>query len=538
MAFPLESAYRKHVRFSYTCFDRIVVRGHDRALQSPAGFAHWARVLRPNEPITNSWIGSLARRFHEAVKKFAAENQIPVVTAHRRMNKFQTAASYRAKMTSVSGVYLIIRARETATTYDSRVPAESRDPNYRTLIKRVGFVDQYYFYILDPYWGPISIRFSSHAPFNVTVYLNGNRWLANEAMRRGIEIETDDNSIVRCSDPDALQQVADSLDPRQLQAVCDHWAYRLFPVLTREERMKSFFRYRWFLHQVEMSHNMLFRNPRTLTKTLERHVDLNRSFLHPHSIKTIFRGSPSGSYDPNIAVTARHAFGSLTVFSVQYADTRIKQYNNHQRTFRTEVCVNDTNDLGVNKAIENLPALRERLVQLTAQYQQAQACVLSTTCHRGELTALAKPGQVNQSTTPGIKLDNERTMAVLTALPQLAHQSAGFRSADLRPIVQASLPGDYTTPQAVYDLRKLRGKGFVDRLQHTRRYRLTPQGTRIAVFLAKLRDQLLNPILGPCRRNHKPPLPRRPLPDPDRAQNLVVRALFDLCHRIALRPAA
>jgi hypothetical protein len=540
MGLALESVYRKMVRFAYSSFDRIVIRGHDRALQAPAGFAWWCRALRPDGPITDAWLGSLARRFHAGVKRFAAEHHVPIVTAHRTMDKFQTAAKYRKQMTTADGVYLILRARETAPTYVSRPPHEPnpQDPHYRTLIKRIALVDHYYFYLIDRFWGPIAIRFSSHPPFNVTVYLNGNRWLAAEATARGLTIATTDNAVVRCNDPPALQAIADSLDHHRLRSVCDHWVYRLFPVLTREERHQSFFAYRWFLHQVEMSHNMVFATPSKLTATLERHVDLNRRHLHPRSLKTIFRNTPYGCYQSHIDVSVRHAFGGLTVLSAQYGDTRLKQYNNHQRTFRTEVCVNDTTELGVNKALENLGHLRHRLLDLIGRFQQAQIAVLDTTCTRGELTALAQPGQVNAVATPGIKLENERVMAVLSALPQLAASPAGFRSADVRPIVQQRLGTPYTAPQTNYDLRKLRGKGLLDRIGDTRRYRPTPQGLRVAVLLVKLREQLLEPLLASIQRKHPRPKPRRPLSPPDSTYFRVAQALFDLCDDLALRPAA
>jgi hypothetical protein len=540
MDFALESAYRDMIRFSYTCFDRIVVRGHDRALQSPSGFAAWCRVLAPEGPITDAWIGSLARRFHEGVARFAGEHGIPVVTAHRTMDKAETAARYRSKMTAASGVYLILRARETATTYVSRTP-HNADPDassYRTIIKRIGFVDHYYFYIVDCYWGPISIRFSSHPPFNVTIYLNGNRCIAAEATTRGMKITTADNSVVDCDNLQALQDIADALSSQQIQSVCDHWVYRLFPVLTREERIKSCFHYRWFFHQVEMSHNMVFRDPRELTETLERHVDLNRKHLQPYSLKTTFRNAHSGPYDKKMDVSVRHAFGGLTVLSAQYGDVRVKQYNNHHQTFRTEVCANNTHDLGVNKAIENLPSLRQRLLQLIAQFQQAQVAVLNTTCGRGELTALAKPGKVNDSSTPGIKLENERLMALLHALPQLAHHPEGFRTADVRPLVRQSIATDYATSQANYDLRKLRGKDLLQRVGKTHRYRFTPHGLRITVLLNKLREQLLDPPLATIQRPEGLPEPGHPISAPDSIYFRIAGGLFDLCDHLALCAAA
>lgn len=538
MDFALESAYRKLIRFSYTSFDRIVVRGHVPALQGCGGIVLWSRRLRPDEPVTDSWLGSLARRFHEGVKNFAAEHGVPILDGHRVKDKFNTAAQYRAQFEKPSGVYLIIRARETCKVYHSYEGTNPANPNHRNLISKIGFVDQYYFYLVDPYWGPISLRLSSHLPFNVTVYLNGNRWLALEAERQSLGVTTNDNSIVRCSDPKALQRVADSLDSRRIQSVCDHWAYRLLPVFTAEERVRSLLRYQWFLHQVEMSHNMVFQKPQRLTEVLERHVDLNRKFLQPYSIKSIFRNSPQGPYCAPIQTSVRHAFGGLTILSAQYADTRLKQYNNHQQTFRTEACCNNVHDLGVHKPIENLGLVRQGLLDLIVRFQQTQERVVHTTCNRGELTALAKPGQVNATPTPGIKLENERILLVLSALLRLVHCPGGFRSRDLRPIVQTALDAEYSASQATYDLRKLRGKGFVQKDPQLRRYRVTDVGMRVAVLLAKLRDQLLDPVLGVVRRNGRPSQPRRPPHLPDSYYIAVGQILYDLTEHLGLAPAA
>jgi hypothetical protein len=540
MDFALEAAYREHSRFSYSCLDRIVIRGFDQALQRSPGFLWWCQQLHPGQPITESWLASLARRFHEGVKTFAAEQRIPIVRADGKTDKHMLAEEQRKKMTTQSGVYLIVRARETTTTYRSREVPTAKDPNYRSIDKKIGFVDQYYFYLVDERWGPISLRFSSHPPFNVTVYLNGNRWLAREAERRGLEVATKDNSVVRVDDPARLQLAADALDTAELQSVCDRWAYRLLPVLTREEREKSFFRYRWFFHQVEMSHNVVFKNAKKLTDTLEHHVDLNRRHLQPHSLKSIFRGKRRGPYNRDMTVNVRHAFGGLTVFSAQYGGTRIKQYNNHQQTFRTEVCANNTHELRVNKALENFPALRARLLEVIERFQKAQSFVLDTTCNRGELAALAKPGRVNNSATAGIKLENERTIAVLTALPKLVHLPKGFRSVDLRPLVQHRLNAsdEYRAQQATYDLRKLRGKHLVERIEKSRRFRLTAEGARVAVLISKLRDQLIDPLLTSARRPRRPPPVDDTVQPPDAALLKIGHALFDLTDQLALRPAA
>ncbi|PZS06081.1 MAG: hypothetical protein DLM56_01240 [Pseudonocardiales bacterium] len=54
---------------------------------------------------------------------------------------------------------------------------------------------------------------------------------------------------------------------------------------------------------------------------------------------------------------------------------------------------------------------------------------------------------------------------------------------------------DYSQAQMSYDLRRLRLKGIIDRLEHSNSYLLTPDGLRIAVFYVKVHDRL-HPLLA------------------------------------------
>ncbi len=58
-----------------------------------------------------------------------------------------------------------------------------------------------------------------------------------------------------------------------------------------------------------------------------------------------------------------------------------------------------------------------------------------------------------------------------------------------------------------YDLRRLRMKGLIRRLEHSNSYILTPDGQRVAVFYTKIHNRLLRPLLA---ANDPPaPLPLR-----------------------------
>jgi hypothetical protein len=47
-----------------------------------------------------------------------------------------------------------------------------------------------------------------------------------------------------------------------------------------------------------------------------------------------------------------------------------------------------------------------------------------------------------------------------------------------------------------YDLRRLRRKGFIQRIPRTHRYQLTPEGRRLAVFFTKTYTRIVNPSLA------------------------------------------
>ena len=57
----------------------------------------------------------------------------------------------------------------------------------------------------------------------------------------------------------------------------------------------------------------------------------------------------------------------------------------------------------------------------------------------------------------------------------------------------------YTTRQAAYDLRKLRGKGLAEKPGGSRRYHIPPGAARTIAALLTLRDQVIAPILAGVR---------------------------------------
>ena len=76
----------------------------------------------------------------------------------------------------------------------------------------------------------------------------------------------------------------------------------------------------------------------------------------------------------------------------------------------------------------------------------------------------------------------------------------GFTVSDFTAKVRHLIRHDgYTTRQASYDLRKLRGKGLTDKPGRTRRYHVPPQAARTIAALLALRNHVIAPILAGVR---------------------------------------
>ncbi len=119
---------------------------------------------------------------------------------------------------------------------------------------------------------------------------------------------------------------------------------------------------------------------------------------------------------------------------------------------------------------------------------------------RGQLRKRAEPTiPANGKRLPGFKLDHPRQLAVMHALVRLAHiaAGAGFGSVDVyTPALEAlgAKPTEYTPAWFRWDLWKLRAKGLVEEVPHSRRYRLVGNGQAVCVLFLKLFERICAPL--------------------------------------------
>jgi hypothetical protein len=509
MSDALSSHYADLLTGSYDCVDRIVLNAYDPLCYSPGGFrSWWRRLYGTDEQLDDAHLMRLAGRFSRRVHGFAKAHQLPIEECQRGERKHELAEQYLATHPGTQGLFLILVSRAVAPVWEVKRSASSGA--LQPLVAKKAFVNHYSFHILDPDWGHLTIKMSGHPPFGAQILLNGHQYVRVQAARAGLTCRTDGNCFTHLSQPGSLAAVADTLTEKQvigqLLRVCDRWIYSccLCFGLHTDEQERTNFRYQYSVYQLEYSRNLLFRSGHQLDQVFQGLIDRTRSRLDIPHLRTIFgtKTRPQQrrtEHAPREAVVVERPTYDLTVFKVHFGKVTLKAYTKGEHVLRFEAIVHNAAALWMGRVLPRFPALAARLRGMvdrwldTIQYLD-QAFVADET-----LDQLPASAQLGRLRIGGIDLNKPRMRAVLAAAVACGQIPRGFRLGDLVRQVRpraGTLAPSYGTRQAAYDLRKLRAKGLVVRLNRSQRYEVPPAGLRTMAALVLLREQIIKPLLA------------------------------------------
>jgi hypothetical protein len=528
--------------------DRIVLNAYFPLGHDPGGFRVWWRRWHgdSDEELDNTHLMRLAGRFARRVRAWAGANQVPVVHCKSGERKHEIAEEYLASHPVVwPGVFLILVAKAPAVVWDVQRTAAGK---IRNIAKKTSFVNHYSFHIIDLRWGHVTIKMSGHPPFGAQVILNGHEYVARQAQLAGIGFTMEGNCFTAVADPDGLAQVADTLSQDaavgRLSQLCDQWIYSscLCFALDADERARGGFGYNYSIYQVEYSRNLMFRSGAQMDRVFGAMVDRTRSRLDVPVLRTLFgakarphRDRASGA--PRLAVVIETPQYDLTLFKVHFGLLTLKGYTKGERVLRFEAIVHNTKELGLGRGIDKFPAIVSRLAGMTERFCTTLDCVDVGFLPDATLDQLPLPSQIGATRVGGVDLNKPRIRAALAAVLALSAAPGGFTVADLAAKVHAMTGNtSYTTRQAAYDLRKLRGKQLVDKPARTRRYRVPTLAARIITALLTLRDHVIGPILAGVTNPATPSRPTQPTPI-DQAYDALRTGMHALFEHLGIGPA-
>ncbi len=539
------------VQFAYTCWDRIVLNGYIERLQRPENLVYFFHDVVGIACIEPSVLEQRTNAYKAWVRRVTDELGIPVLAAPpappKGVRKEDFVQPYYRRLKGGQGIACVLTSLEQSRTFVSYTPRwtpASGDGNYR-LIKacRKRFL-HFYWYVLDPIMGPMSIRVASYFPFNVTCYFNGHSFVAQELTRAGVRFRKADNAFLGVADVAALQAAADRLSAALLQRRCAYWVRRLVPTFSPAERAALAPGYRYSMAQMELATDIIFKRSAPLKALFRRACELGvlvggaerTTHLFGRRIDRRYRGKLQTVLDQREAGHPVLRWYYETSFAKQY----VRGDRHGDRILRNETCSNDTRHFGVGRRLENLPLLREKLAATNERCLALQAELLASTVDTGQLAALAQPSVVGQRRIPGLKLHDDRLIRLLETVLQPAGFVGDWTTRELHTRILARhqlADADYRLSQLRYDLSKLRAKGLVERVGTSRRYRLTPLGLKLGVLLVKLRTRLLGP-LATLTTNTTPRPPTLQTNSVDAAFREVDTALDHLSAALGLKRAA
>jgi hypothetical protein len=492
----IASLLAEHVTLEVRSVDRIFVAGYVPRLQSEGLIVRF--LLDRGFPIPSpAALGKIGQRYREAIERFAAANQVPVVRFEKGACKEDVARAYlqAAEREGRFGVVMVGVAQEKLVAWKGYRQGGSAAHPHFCYRRMSAFPNHYYFYVRDPEWGPAFIKTVAYAPFPLWLCLNGHEWAKRRAAKQGLAFEPLDNGFRATADASALAAICDALSEREIERFFARWEARLPSPFTVDDRLRGY-RYALSLRQLEVSDTRVFDRPAAGRAWFERVLVDQLTLGRPDHVSLVFARRVNRRTPGRFHTQIIHA-GVEPTIQAHYRHSKVKQYFKEGRALRTETTINDPKDFGVGRLLttENWSALlsvgRQTNDRLLAHELAACDCMPDPET----FTRLVSPSTSDGLPAPALRFGDPRVMALLSCLCSFTHLFAGLTNRSLRELMAALIPG-YSAGQTTYDLRRLRGKGLIRRVPRSHRYELTEQGRRTAVFLTKTYTRILTPGLA------------------------------------------
>ena len=157
--------------------------------------------------------------------------------------------------------------------------------------------------------------------------------------------------------------------------------------------------------------------------------------------------------------------------------------------------MNRLKDLGLNKGLQNLNALR--LIEVTDRLAGFEADLLNVHVDFPLFQRLARPIAVGRSQIPASKIQDTRMRRIMEVLLHGGPQLAGWRTAQIHESIRAAFgltAVPYTLTQLRYDLRQMKGHGLLARDGQRYCHRLTEKGKRLAAMFVLFHQRICGPL--------------------------------------------
>jgi hypothetical protein len=374
--------------------------------------------------------------------------------------------------------------------------------------------DHWYLYFADAEWGPAFIKLCSYAPYPLWCCANGHEWAKRQLTKAGIGFTALDNGLCTVEDPATAHRICARLGAGHVRDLLRRMMTVMPDPLTVDDR-RAGFDWSFSIAQLEVSDTAVFDQPRRARAWFEAaigdHLDLGR----PERVSLVVNRTVLGGRKrktPGRFATEVITRDVAPQLQIHYKSSKAKAYLKEGRALRVETTINNAGDFAVHKTLnaQNWQTLRRVGADTNARFLAALGEGQAGLPDPATLESVVLPSLHDGQRAPGLRFGDPRTMALLGSVAAFAHVIGGLTNKSLRSHMTTLWQPGYTSAQASYDLRRLRLKGFIERIDRTNTYRVTAHGRRIATFFTQLASRVVVPALtdlATIARPH-PPAPR------------------------------
>jgi hypothetical protein len=269
----------------------------------------------------------------------------------------------------------------------------------------------------------------------------------------------------------------------------NHWLSIVGPELD-----KYSFNYSYFIDQIEYCRNFIFKSHSYLSERFKRSCELSLQLISADNIRQIFA---SKAKDEDITKSLKHIEEGYYVFKSFFKRCSVKQYRKFSNFLRFELTSNHLPDLKIKKALEHLGEFEHKAGQVLDRYTETEAVMMNCHADVDYFLKHSKPLMQGQTKISGLHPYQERINRLMEVLLHDNRSVSEWKSMDVRQKIITSFDMDeqlYSRNQLIYDIRKLRAHGLVEKLPKSNRYRLTAYGIKVALAFTLVRKRIYGPL--------------------------------------------
>ncbi|MCK5677774.1 MAG: hypothetical protein KAH72_04800 [Flavobacteriaceae bacterium] len=501
----LDLNLKKHLSFEYTSFDRVVLRGYIQKLFVEGSVINLLRNLGFNN-YSNGVMRILTDKFNAHIKKTAEKIDTKIHwwgkqekdKYHSKINFIQD--NYKkelAQKNKKSKVIAIIKAVENVRTFSSKEIKTKAGKTFLKMFSLNKFISQYYVYIDDEKLGLCYLKISSYLPFVSEFYFNGHNYLQKQFDLQSKKYTKKDNSFTKVDDLEMLNNLVKNFQPSIALDRINHWMEMFFKFdQGKKSTCSKLLKHNWFTYQTEIATNLIFKSAKFASSYFDKILSKHHTIGLPDKLTEIF----GLSRQKNNSKTSQNKYHTKAVIKHWLEKNSIKCYNKNGCLLRVETTINkpDLPGLKLKKPAINLMAYFWYGLQSNSRYIETisdiDISILDEEIFRKYQDSLTNSrincGSNYQIAAPDLR--KEHQVEFLGVLLSATNRAFGFRSKDLKNI----LGENWKTAKIAYELRKLRARGAVKKIQSSHYYQLTKEGFTWIFYSFFNSKHIIKPLLS------------------------------------------